>query len=154
MDEGGDHLRGEQGALVFGVARLSAGSAFAVSGRRRGFDDVGRGRLRGGGRVLSRGSELLLQMGDDGLQGVELLAQGIDLGLQSLTVRTGSRGWLSHASRSTPTASMWHSQRERLLRRLTLLRRSTAMRSSVSWVRGAWGRSTRQSRTARAAPSR
>ena len=82
--EGRRPARGEQGAFVLGMAGLAAGPALVLSRRRSGrgrLDDVGGGRLGGGGGVLAGGGELLLELGDGGLQRLESADAGHRLAL-------------------------------------------------------------------------
>src|SRR5262249_59926830 len=88
-----DLLRWEGGALVPGVARLAAALAFVLAWWRGGLgrlDDVGGRGLRRGRGVLAEGSDLLAQLGQLGLQDV-------DLRLQPLAVGAGSRSLVLHA---------------------------------------------------------
>ena len=90
--DGGEHLGREQLALVRGMSRLTAGPAPLLTGGRLrlgGLDDVGGGwlgRVRG---ILASRGELLLQLGDGRLEGIELRLQGIEPRLQPLTIGTG-----------------------------------------------------------------
>ena len=75
-----DGLGPEGGPLVLGMAGLAADAASVLAlGRWRlgWLDDVG-GRGLGGGRgVLARGGELLAQLDDHLLEGVEFRLQGV-----------------------------------------------------------------------------
>ena len=85
---------GKQGAFVLGMTGLSAKATFGLSGGKRGrrrLDDIGRGWLGRGGRVLARGGELGLESGDGGLQRLDLKTLGVQLRLQAFPVRTETR---------------------------------------------------------------
>src|SRR5438067_13778409 len=66
-----DRFRGESGALMFGVTRLSADPASILTLRWRWLgrlDDVGGRRLGGSRGILPRRGELLLEKSDRGLE--------------------------------------------------------------------------------------
>src|SRR5512135_968235 len=89
----------ERGAFVFGVSGLSADLALVLAlrwwwlGR---LDDVGRGGLGGGRRVLACRGELLAQSGDDLLEGGEFRLQGIDSRLEPSAIGAADRVLGSH----------------------------------------------------------
>src|SRR5262249_11149891 len=101
-----DLLRWEGGALVPGVARLAAALAFVLAWWRGGLgrlDDVGGRGLRRGRGVLAQGSDLLAQLGQLGLQDVDLRLQPLAVLLPcSCALRPDSHKLVTHARDSTP----------------------------------------------------
>ena len=106
IEDGLDLLRGERRAFVLGMADLAARRTWAaVVGQRRArrLDDVGGGRLGGGGGVFACRGQLLLQPLDGGLQLLHLRATVLEgstearqLPLQLPTTRTGGLGPFGH----------------------------------------------------------
>ncbi len=98
-----DGLGRECGAFVLRMAGLSADTAFVLSlwRRRLGWlDDIG-GRWLGRGRgVLAGGGELLGKLGDDLLEGGEFRLKGIHSRLGPMAIGAGSRVRDIHDDRS------------------------------------------------------
>jgi len=95
-----DLVVGEQGAFVFGMARLTADIAFVLAGweRRWGWlDDVRRRRLGGSRGVLASSGEFLFETSHGSLQLLQLGALFLQLCLQPLTSGTGDRCCFCHA---------------------------------------------------------
>src|SRR5581483_1649599 len=90
-----DRFGRKEGPLVVRMSRLSARGTWGIGGAGR-LDKVGGRRFGGGGGVLVLGRQLRLELGDRGLEVLNLLLQGLQLLLQDQALRTGSRCCFTH----------------------------------------------------------